>query len=136
MTSRLECLWQTHPAAARHSLVPPAAQPHAHALALTHPAPPALASPVPLPLPATLALRRAPQCDRWEGSVEAGKVYLISKASLRNKRGNFNQTRHAYEIHLETHSQVEPCPDDDQDGSDIPLIFFNVRFREGGGRAL
>ena len=86
----------------------------------------------PLPAPAPRPL----QCDRWEGSVEAGKVYLISKASLRNKRGNFNQTRHAYEIHLETHSQVEPCPDDDQDGSDIPLIFFNVRFREGGGRAL
>lgn len=31
------------------------------------------------------------QCDRWEGAVEQGKVYLISKASLRNKRGNFNQ---------------------------------------------
>jgi len=25
--------------------------------------------------------------------VEQGKVYLISKASLRNKRGNFNQVR-------------------------------------------
>lgn len=32
-----------------------------------------------------------PQCDRWEPHVQQGKVYLISKASLRNKRGNFNQ---------------------------------------------
>jgi replication factor A1 len=31
------------------------------------------------------------QCDRWEPQVQQGKVYLISKASLRNKRGNFNQ---------------------------------------------
>ena len=34
-----------------------------------------------------------PQCDRWEPQVQQGKVYLISKASLRNKRGNFNQAR-------------------------------------------
>ncbi len=27
--------------------------------------------------------------------MQQGKVYLISKASLRNKRGNFNQARRA-----------------------------------------
>ena len=41
------------------------------------------------PRPAAAAL----QCDRWEPLVQQGKVYLISKASLRNKRGNFNQAR-------------------------------------------
>ncbi|KAL4425850.1 hypothetical protein ABPG75_009866 [Micractinium tetrahymenae] len=61
------------------------------------------------------------QCDKWESQVEQGKVYMISKASLRNKRGNYNQTRHQYEIHLENSSVVELCPDED----DIPNIFFN-----------
>lgn len=61
------------------------------------------------------------QCDRWEPHVQQGKVYLISKASLRNKRGNFNQTRHQFEIHLENQSQVEECVDEE----DIPQIFFN-----------
>lgn len=61
------------------------------------------------------------QCDRWEPVIDQGKVYLISKASLRNKRGNFNQTRHQYEIHLENSSVVEACNEED----DIPHIYFN-----------
>lgn len=61
------------------------------------------------------------QCDRWEPIIEQGKVYVISKASLRNKRGNFNQTRHQYEIHLENSSVVELCSEED----DIPHIHFN-----------
>ncbi len=27
------------------------------------------------------------QCDKWYEAVDTGKVYLVSKASLRNKRG-------------------------------------------------
>lgn len=61
------------------------------------------------------------QCDRWEPVIEQGKVYMISKASLRNKRGNFNQTRHAFEIHLENSSVVELCNEED----DIPHMFFS-----------
>ena len=52
------------------------------------------------------------QCDRFFDQVEQGRVYFISKASLRNKRGNFNQTRHQFEIHLETNSLIEPAADD------------------------
>ncbi|KFM22959.1 Replication protein A 70 kDa DNA-binding subunit [Auxenochlorella protothecoides] len=61
------------------------------------------------------------QCDKWYEAVDTGKVYLVSKASLRNKRGNFNQTRHQFEIHLENGSQVEPV----QDEAEIPQLHFN-----------
>ena len=54
------------------------------------------------------------QCDRFFDQVEQGRVYFISKASLRNKRGNYNQLRHQFEIHLETNSLVEPAADDHQ----------------------
>ena len=54
------------------------------------------------------------QCDRFFDQVKQGRVYFISKASLRNKRGNYNQLRHQFEIHLETNSLVEPAADDQQ----------------------
>jgi replication factor A1 len=53
--------------------------------------------------------------------VQVGTVYLLSKASLRNKRGNFNQTRHQFEIHLEASSLLEPVPDE----AAIPRIAFS-----------
>jgi len=61
------------------------------------------------------------QCDRFFDQVENGKVYYISKASLRNKRGTYNQTRHQFEVHLESGSQIELAPDEPT----IPKISFN-----------
>lgn len=61
------------------------------------------------------------QCDRFFDQVEEGRVYMISRASLRTKRGNFNQTRHAFEIHLESSTLIEPVQDEDV----IPRINFN-----------
>lgn len=58
--------------------------------------------------------------ERFYDQIQVGSVYLISKASLRNKRGNYNQTRHQFEIHLENGSLVELC----QDGGDIPKILL------------
>lgn len=63
------------------------------------------------------------QVDRWFGKVEVGKVYMLSKASLRNKRGNFNQTRHQFEIHLENGTKIDEVADE----PDIPQLHFNVR---------
>ena len=60
-------------------------------------------------------------CDKFFDQVTMGQVYMLSKASLRNKRGNFNQTRHAFEIHLENTSTLEPV----QDEASIPRISFN-----------
>lgn len=61
------------------------------------------------------------QCDRFYDQVEEGRVYMISRASLRTKRGNFNQTKHPFEIHLETSTLVEPVSDEDA----IPKISFS-----------
>lgn len=61
------------------------------------------------------------QCDKFFDQVTVGQVYMISKASLRNKRGNYNQTRHQFEVHLETTSLLEPV----QDEIDIPRISFS-----------
>ncbi|KAK2078687.1 hypothetical protein QBZ16_003527 [Prototheca wickerhamii] len=61
------------------------------------------------------------QVDRWFGKVEVGKVYMLSKASLRNKRGNFNQTRHQFEIHLENGTKIDEVADE----PDIPQLHFN-----------
>ncbi|GAB4823832.1 hypothetical protein N2152v2_010878 [Parachlorella kessleri] len=63
-------------------------------------------------------------CDKYYESVGLGQVYAISKASLRNKRGTFNQVgQHQYEIHLERESLLELAPDD----AGIAKINFNFR---------
>jgi len=67
------------------------------------------------------------QCDRFYDQVEQGRVYYISKASLRNKRGNFNQTRHQFEIHLETNSVIEPTTDEFDHGVKIKSASFNFQ---------
>jgi len=60
-------------------------------------------------------------CDKFFNQVTVGQVYTLTKASLRNKRGNFNQTRHQFEIHLENASLLELA----QDEASIPRISFN-----------
>jgi replication factor A1 len=60
-------------------------------------------------------------CDKFFDQVTAGQVYTLTKASLRNKRGNFNQTRHQFEVHLENASVLELV----QDEASIPRISFN-----------
>ena len=67
------------------------------------------------------------QCDRFYDQVEQGRVYYISKASLRNKRGNYNQTRHQFEIHLETSSVIEPAADEFDHGVKIKSASFNFQ---------
>ena len=69
------------------------------------------------------------QCDRFFDQVEQGKVYYISKASLRNKRGNYNQTRHQFEIHLESGTQLELAPDTPSQttGRRIKTVSFNFQ---------
>lgn len=61
------------------------------------------------------------QCDRFFDQVQVGTVYMLTKASLRPKRGNYNQTRHQFEIHLESGSQLTAMPDE----SAIPRVLFS-----------
>ncbi len=67
------------------------------------------------------------QCDRFYNQVEEGRVYYLSKASLRNKRGNYNQTRHQFEIHLESNSQLELAEDEYDNGVKIKTTSFNFQ---------
>ncbi|KAE8677143.1 Replication protein A 70 kDa DNA-binding subunit A [Hibiscus syriacus] len=62
--------------------------------------------------------------DRFYSVIEVGKVYLISKGSLKPAKKNFNHLKNEWEIFLESNSTVELCPD--EDGS-IPRQQFSFR---------
>ncbi|CAH8262052.1 unnamed protein product [Arabidopsis lyrata] len=62
--------------------------------------------------------------DRFYDVTEVGKVYLISKGSLKPAQKNYNHLKNEWEIFLESTSTVELCPD--EDGS-IPRQQFSFR---------
>lgn len=62
--------------------------------------------------------------DRFYDTIEVGKVYMISKGSLKPAQKNFNHLKNEWEIFLEATSTVELCPD--EDGS-IPRQQFSFR---------
>lgn len=62
--------------------------------------------------------------DRFYDTIEVGKVYLISKGSLKPAQKNFNHLKNEWEIFLEASSSVELCSD--EDGS-IPKQQFSFR---------
>ncbi|CAN8268437.1 unnamed protein product [Cochlearia groenlandica] len=62
--------------------------------------------------------------DRFYDVIEVGKVYFISKGSLKPAQKNFNHLNSEFEIFLESTSTVELCPD--EDGS-IPRQQFSFR---------
>jgi replication factor A1 len=51
--------------------------------------------------------------DRFYDAIEIGKVYMISKGSLKPAQKNFNHLKNEWEIFLEATSTVELCPDED-----------------------
>lgn len=62
--------------------------------------------------------------DRFYDTIEVGRVYLISKGSLKPAQKNFNHLKNDWEITLDASSTVELCPD--EDGS-IPEQKFSFR---------
>ncbi|XP_062148228.1 replication protein A 70 kDa DNA-binding subunit A [Alnus glutinosa] len=62
--------------------------------------------------------------DRFYDAIELGKVYMISKGSLKPAQKNYNHLKNEWEIFLEATSMVELCPD--EDGS-IPRQQFSFR---------
>ncbi|XP_061361574.1 replication protein A 70 kDa DNA-binding subunit A-like [Gastrolobium bilobum] len=62
--------------------------------------------------------------DHFYDAIEVGRVYLISKGSLKPAQKNFNHLKNEWEIFLELTSTVELCPD--EDGS-IPRQQFSFR---------
>ncbi|XP_019704480.1 replication protein A 70 kDa DNA-binding subunit A [Elaeis guineensis] len=62
--------------------------------------------------------------DRFYEIVDVGKVYMISKGTLKPARKSFNHLNNEWEIFLESTSTVELCPDED---NSIPTQQFNFR---------
>uniref|UniRef100_A0A2P2IVV6 Replication protein A subunit n=2 Tax=Rhizophora mucronata TaxID=61149 RepID=A0A2P2IVV6_RHIMU len=62
--------------------------------------------------------------DRFYDVIEVGRVYLISKGSLKPAQKNFNHLKNEWEIFLEVASTVQPYPD--EDGS-IPQQQFSFK---------
>lgn len=62
--------------------------------------------------------------DRFYDTIEVGKVYVISKGSLKPAQKNFNHLKNEWEIHLEASSSVDLCPEED---ASIPRQQFSFR---------
>lgn len=62
--------------------------------------------------------------DQFYGYVEVGKVYMVSRGSLKPAQKNFNHLNNEWEITLEAASTVELCPDED---NSIPQQQFLFR---------
>ncbi|XP_020534380.1 replication protein A 70 kDa DNA-binding subunit C isoform X2 [Jatropha curcas] len=62
--------------------------------------------------------------DQFYNQIEAGKVYLISRGSLRPAQKNFNHLHNDLEIFLEIGSVIQPCFEDD---NSIPRQQFHFR---------
>eukprot|EP01018_Ginkgo_biloba_P018078 Gb_20429 [translate_table: standard] len=62
--------------------------------------------------------------DQFYDRIESGRVYVISKGSLKPAQKNFNHLKNDWEIFLESSSIVEPCLEED---NSIPQQHFNFR---------
>ncbi|CAH1425278.1 unnamed protein product [Lactuca virosa] len=62
--------------------------------------------------------------DRFYDTIEVGKVYIISKGSLKPAKKNFNHLNNEWEIFLESSSTIDLCTDED---SSIPQQQFSFK---------
>ncbi|GJV54064.1 replication protein A 70 kDa DNA-binding subunit A [Tanacetum coccineum] len=62
--------------------------------------------------------------DLFYDVTEVGKVYMISKGSLKPAMKNFNHLNNEREIFLKSSSTIDPCPDED---ASIPQQQFSFR---------
>ncbi|RLN08033.1 replication protein A 70 kDa DNA-binding subunit A [Panicum miliaceum] len=60
--------------------------------------------------------------DRFYEAVEVGKVYVVSRGSLKPAKKDYNHLNNEWEIFLESQSTIELCPDDN---SSIPAMRFS-----------
>ncbi|GJR83608.1 replication protein A 70 kDa DNA-binding subunit A-like protein [Tanacetum coccineum] len=68
--------------------------------------------------------------DQFYDQIEAGKVYFVSKGSVKPAQKAFNHLKNDYEIMLDSSSTIQPCYDDD---SSIPQIFPTCIVKKKGG---
>ncbi|CAJ1930951.1 unnamed protein product [Sphenostylis stenocarpa] len=62
--------------------------------------------------------------DQFYNVIEAGKVYLVSRGSVKPAQKNFNHLPNDQELTLDMTSTIQPCLDDD---NTIPKQTFNFR---------
>ncbi|KAJ7953349.1 Replication protein A subunit [Quillaja saponaria] len=62
--------------------------------------------------------------DLFYNQIEAGKVYLISRGSIKPAQKNFNHLHNDQELTLDTTTIIQPCFDDDKS---IPRQQFHFR---------
>lgn len=62
--------------------------------------------------------------EQFYDRVEVGKVYLISKGSLKAAQKTYNHLKNDWEIFLESQTTIEPCYDED---SSIPKQLFDFK---------
>ncbi|CAN6469440.1 unnamed protein product [Victoria cruziana] len=62
--------------------------------------------------------------DRFYDLIEVGRVYILSKGSIKPAQRNFNHLNNDWEILLDSSSTVDRCPDDDES---IPQQNFSFR---------
>ncbi|XP_076656555.1 replication protein A 70 [Halictus rubicundus] len=61
------------------------------------------------------------QCDKFYDMLEIGKVYYISRATLKTANKQFNNLKNDYEMTLNGDSEIIPCHDDT---NEIPSLQF------------
>ncbi|XP_059634770.1 replication protein A 70 kDa DNA-binding subunit A [Cornus florida] len=64
--------------------------------------------------------------DRFYDIIEVGKVYMISKGSLKPAQKNFNHLKNEWEIFLEATSTVDLCPDEDGSIPQQQFLFKSI----------
>uniref|UniRef100_A0AAV2JAP0 Replication protein A subunit n=1 Tax=Knipowitschia caucasica TaxID=637954 RepID=A0AAV2JAP0_KNICA len=65
------------------------------------------------------------EVDTFFSLIEQGKVYYISKATLKVANKQFNSLKHEYEMTLHAHSTIVPC-DDSDDVPDLRCDFVPI----------
>ncbi|XP_043470940.1 replication protein A 70 kDa DNA-binding subunit-like [Leptopilina heterotoma] len=61
------------------------------------------------------------ECDKFHSMIEIGKIYYISRCTLKPANKQFNNLKNDYEMTLTADSEVIPCHEE----ADIPMINFN-----------
>ena len=64
------------------------------------------------------------QCDKFYEMLEIGKVYYISRATLKTANKQFNNLKNDYEMNLTGDSEIIPCHDNEKD---IPTLQFDFQ---------
>lgn len=62
------------------------------------------------------------QCDKYFDMIEVGKVYYISRCTLKPANKNFSTLKNDYEMSMTPDTEIIPCHDDDED---IPMLQFD-----------